>query len=57
MCETGIEMELEIYATNLANKTKCMSTKAKKKMQKYLKPVILSVVHHHHNPFGIIRVG
>jgi hypothetical protein len=27
---TGIENEVEICATNLANKTKCMSTHAKK---------------------------
>jgi hypothetical protein len=27
---TEIEKEVEICATNLANKTKCMSTKAKK---------------------------
>jgi hypothetical protein len=26
---TRIEKEVEIYATNLANKTKCMSTHAK----------------------------
>jgi hypothetical protein len=28
MRETRIEKEVEIYATNLANKTKCMSTNA-----------------------------
>jgi hypothetical protein len=28
---TGIEKEAEICATNLANKTKCMSTHAKKR--------------------------
>jgi hypothetical protein len=28
---TKLEKEVEIYATNLANKTKCMSTNAKKK--------------------------
>jgi hypothetical protein len=27
---TGIEKEVEIYATNINNKTKCMSTNAKK---------------------------
>jgi hypothetical protein len=26
MCRTGIEKEVEICATNLTNKTKCMST-------------------------------
>jgi hypothetical protein len=26
MCGTRIEKEAEIYATNLANKTKCMNT-------------------------------
>jgi hypothetical protein len=30
MHETGIEKEAEICATNLANKTKCVSTSAKK---------------------------
>jgi hypothetical protein len=35
MCGTGIEMEVEIYATNLANKTKCMSTNAKKWKKKF----------------------
>jgi hypothetical protein len=28
ICRIRIEMEVEIYATNLANKTKCMSTNA-----------------------------
>jgi hypothetical protein len=30
MRETRIEKEVENYATNLANKTKCMSTNAKR---------------------------
>jgi hypothetical protein len=30
MGRTRIEKEVEIYATNLANKTKCMSANAKK---------------------------
>jgi hypothetical protein len=30
MCRTWIEKEVEICATNIANKTKCMSTNAKK---------------------------
>jgi hypothetical protein len=30
MCGTGIEKEIEIYATNLTKKTKCMGTNAKK---------------------------
>jgi hypothetical protein len=31
MCGTMIEKEVEIYATDLAKKTKCMSTNAQKK--------------------------
>jgi hypothetical protein len=30
MLGTGKEKEVDIFATNLANKTKCMSTNAKK---------------------------
>jgi hypothetical protein len=30
ICGTRIEREVESYATNVANKTKCMSTNAKK---------------------------
>jgi hypothetical protein len=30
MCGTRIEKEIEVCATNLASKTKCMSTNAKK---------------------------
>jgi hypothetical protein len=30
MCGTKIEKEVEICATNITNKTKCMSTNAKK---------------------------
>jgi hypothetical protein len=33
MRETRIEKEIEIYATNLANKTKCISTNSQKKME------------------------
>jgi hypothetical protein len=33
---TRIEREAEIYATNLANKTECMNTKAQKKIWKNL---------------------
>jgi hypothetical protein len=31
---TRIEKEVEIFATNVANKTKCMSTNAKKRGEK-----------------------
>jgi hypothetical protein len=31
---TGIEKEAEIHAANPANKTKCMSTNAREKMEK-----------------------
>jgi hypothetical protein len=31
MCGTGIEMEVEIYATNITNKTKYMSTSTMKR--------------------------
>jgi hypothetical protein len=34
---TRIEKEAEIYATNLANKTRCMSSNAQKKMEKFVK--------------------
>jgi hypothetical protein len=34
---TRIEKEVEIYATNLANRTKCMSTNAKKLKTKFVK--------------------
>jgi hypothetical protein len=37
---TGIEKEVEICATNLANKTKCMSTSAKKWGEKNVKNVV-----------------
>jgi hypothetical protein len=33
---TRIEKELEIYATNLVNKAKCMSNNAQKKMEKFV---------------------
>jgi hypothetical protein len=36
---TRIEKEVEICATNLANKTKCMSTNAKKWGKKFVKPM------------------
>jgi hypothetical protein len=45
MRETRIEKEVEICATNLANKTKCTSTNPKSK-----NPVILSVILHRQNP-------
>jgi hypothetical protein len=32
-----IEKEVEMYATDLANKTKCMSTNAQEKLKKKLK--------------------
>jgi hypothetical protein len=59
---TRIEKEVEIYATNLANKTKCMSTNANKwknsvktywTIDKGQTPVILSVIYHRQNPFRI----
>jgi hypothetical protein len=33
---TGIEMEVEICATNITNKTKCMSTHAKIEIEMYV---------------------
>jgi hypothetical protein len=36
---TRIEKEVEIYATNIANKTKCMGTNAKKGKQ-FVKTVV-----------------
>jgi hypothetical protein len=35
MCGTGIEKEVEICATNITNKTKCMSTNALKRGKNY----------------------
>jgi hypothetical protein len=37
---TGIEKDVEIYATNLANKTKCMNTSAHEKEEKMEKFVL-----------------
>jgi hypothetical protein len=37
MRETRVEREAEICATHLVNKTKCMSTNGKKRMEKIVK--------------------
>jgi hypothetical protein len=34
---TSIENEVEIYATNLTNKTMCVSTNAQKKLENFVK--------------------
>jgi hypothetical protein len=38
---TRIEKEVEIYATNLANKTKCMSSNVQEKMEKCVNTCML----------------
>jgi hypothetical protein len=54
---TGIKKEVEICATNITNKTKCLSTNAMKLGGKsvktcsiYQNPVILCAIHHRRNP-------
>jgi hypothetical protein len=42
---TGIEKYVEIYATNLANKTKCMNTNAQEKEEKMEKFVTICSAH------------
>jgi hypothetical protein len=44
--ETGIDKEVEICATNLANKTKCMSTNAKKWGENFEDPLESTVVYY-----------